>query len=185
MVLGNQSSTRPDHFDLSVHPAAGGVASNREDRVLAVRHQTEVVAPRRLRAGQRAVLQVLVSHLLPAGDDASVLPDSVVQYIDYLIANEFGGTEVPLTLGEVYGQGCDLVQEHACRVYGRQVQTLTFDERDRLVWDLLECSMDGFDRFSPSYFFHTLRQHIADAMQGAAITPNHDDSLKESEHRMT
>jgi hypothetical protein len=32
--------------------------------------------------------------------------------------------------------------------------------------------MDGFDRFSPAYFFNTLRRHIADAMQSGTIAPN-------------
>jgi hypothetical protein len=130
------------------------------------------VAPRRLRADHRAVLRALIAHLMPVEDRSTSRADLVVRYIDWLVANEGAGIEFPLTLSDLYDSGCELVQTHACNVYGCQVQAMSAIEKDKLVWDMLEGSMDGFDRFSPAYFFHTLRRHIADAMQGGAITPN-------------
>jgi hypothetical protein len=118
------------------------------------------------------VLRVLAAHLMPVDDLAAIHTDIVIRYIDYLVANEIAGPDAPLTLAEIYSSGCDLVQAHARRTYGCRVQAMTAAQQDRLVWDMLESSMDGFDRFSPAYFFNTLRRHIADAMQSGTIAPN-------------
>lgn len=171
MALGSESSTNPDLTHLPEHLEIGGVPE-RDDRVVAVRHRPGPATSRWLRADQRAVLRALVTHLLPVDDGASVQPDIVVRYIDYLVANGDAGEDAPLALGDVYVLGCDLVQAHACRTYGHRVQKMTAAEQDQLVWDMLECSMDGFDRFSPAWFFNTLRRHIADAMQSGPISPN-------------
>jgi hypothetical protein len=72
----------------------------------------------------------------------------------------------------MYRDGAGLIQQHAQRRFGCKVQAMTATQQDELVWDMLENSMDGFDRFSPAYFFHALRRHIADAIQSGVITPN-------------
>lgn len=169
MALGNEHITRSDHLHLPDHTAHAETAA---DRVLAVQHRSSAVAAGDLHADHHAVLRALIDHLMPVNDGVSVHTEIVVRYIDYLVANESAGPEVPLTLSETYRSGCELVQEHACRAYGSRVQAMPATERDRLVWDMLEGSMDGFDRFSPAYFFHTLRRHIADAMQTGMIVPN-------------
>lgn len=172
MVLGNEHTTKPDYVHMPNQDAMPGALPDRDDHVVAVRHRPSSVAPHRLRADNRALLHALVSHLMPADGEAVVQVDIVVRYIDWLVANESTGIECPLTLADVYSSGCELVQAHACRAYGCRVQAMSATELDQLVWDMLESSMDGFDRFSPAYFFHTLRRHIADAMQGGMITPN-------------
>ena len=172
MALGNEQITRPDRIHLPDHGALAGTALERDDRVVAVHHRPSTVTPRRLNADHRAVLRALIAHLMPVDDGATAQADIVVRYIDYLVANEGNGADLPLTLAEVYASGCELVQAHACRAYGCGVQAMSAVEHDRLVWDMLESSMDGFDRFSPAYFFHTLRRHIADAMQSGTISPN-------------
>lgn len=172
MALGNEHFTTVNHLGPPNHAAMAETTAERDDRVVAVRHRPSPATPGRLHADQRAVLRALAEHLMPVDDRATAHADAVIRYIDYLVANESVGQDIPLTLAEVYRSGCDLVQEHACRVYGRRVQALTAAERDELVWDMLESSMDGFERFSPAYFFHTLRRHIADAMQSGTITPN-------------
>lgn len=168
MALGNEHIARSDRPQLPEHVAVADTAE-RDDRVLAVHHRP---GARRLQADQHGVLRALVAHLMPVDDLAAVHTDVVIRYIDYLVANEGAGPDTPLTLAEIYRTGCDLVQAHACRRYGCRVQAMTAAQQDQLVWDMLESSMDGFDRFSPAYFFHTLRRHIADAMQSGTITPN-------------
>ncbi len=172
MVLGNESSSTSDRVSLQNPPAHFDTGQEWDDRVLTVSHRSASVTPDRLHADHRAVLHALVTHLMPVDDGASVQPDIVIRYIDYLVANEAGGIDAPLRLGEVYDTGCSLLQAHACRAYGRRVQKLTPTEQDQLVWDMLECSMDGFDRFSPAWFFNTLRRHIADAIESGPISPN-------------
>lgn len=172
MVVGNEHIARHESAHLSNQTAVTGVTSKREDRVVAVDHRSASVSPHRLRADHRAVLRALVDHLMPVDEMATVHADLVLRHIDWLVANECGGAEVPLTLADIYRSGCELVQDHACRTYGCRVQAMSVAEQDRLVWDMLESSMDGFDRFSPAYFFNTLRRHIADAMQTGMIAPN-------------
>jgi hypothetical protein len=157
MVLGNEHITKSDHVHMPNQDAMPGAMPDRDDRVVAVRHRPASVAPQRLRADNRALLHAPIDHLIPVDDEVLVQPDIVVRYIDWLVANERTVSEYPLTLADVYSSGCELVQAHACRAYDCRVQ---------------ESSMDGFDRFSPAYFFHTLRRHIADAMEGGMITPN-------------
>lgn len=172
MVLGNEHITRPERAHLPSQANVSGIVPERDDRVVTVGHRPASVTPHRLRADHRALLQALVAHLLPVDDGATNQTEMVVRYIDWLVANEPPGPDRPLSLADLYGSGCELVQAHACRVYGHRVQAMSSAEQDRLIWDMLESSMDGFERFSPAYFFHTLRRHIADAMQTGAITPN-------------
>lgn len=172
MVMGNEHTTNSDRVHLPDRAAFAETSVERDDRVLAVRHRSSSAASFRLHANQRAVLQALVEHLMPVDERAAAHANVVLHYIDYLVANESAGQEIPLTLAEVYNSGCELVQAHACRVYGRRVQAMSVAEVDQLIWDMLESSMDGFDRFSPAYFFHTLRRDISDAMQSGTITPN-------------
>ena len=172
MVLGNEHVTRPERAHLPNQNTIADAGQNRDDRVVAVSHRPASAAPLRLRADDRDLLRALVNHLLPVDDGATIQADIVVRYIDWLVADESAGIEYPLTLSDVYTSGCELVQAHACRVYDCRVQAMTAAELDQLVWDMLESSMDGFERFSPAYFFHTLRRHIADAMQTGVIAPN-------------
>jgi hypothetical protein len=149
---------------------AGTPSETQGDRVVAVHHRAGTA--NRLDEDQLAVLRALAGHLMPPDAPVTVDADAAIRYIEYLVASATASTESPLTLCEIYRSGCDLVQAHARRRYGCRVQAMTPIEQDQLIWDMLESSMDGFDRFSPAYFFHTLRRHIADAMEGAAMSPN-------------
>ncbi len=172
MVMGNEHIARPERAHLPNHATIPGVAPDRDDHIVAVGHRPATVMPHRLRADHRAVLRTLVDHLIPFDDGATVHAELVLRHIDWLVANEGAGVDAPLTLADLYRTGCELIQAHASRTYGCPVQAMSDAEQDQLVWDMLESSMDGFERFSPAYFFNTLRRHIADAMEGAAITPN-------------
>jgi hypothetical protein len=167
MVLGNEHHAPTGRL----YPPSSDVAG-RDDRILTVQHRSSLDTGRRLQGDQRSMLRALIAHLMPVDDMAAAHTDDVLRYIEYLIANEGASPDLPLTMGEVYRTGCDLVQDHACRRYGCRVQAMAPGQQDLLIWDMLESSMDGFDRFSPAYFFHTLRRHIADAMQSGTITPN-------------
>lgn len=174
MVLGNEqpsSSIHSPHAQGHIpdRVPAGSSPAERGDRVVSVQHRADPGAPHRLRGDQLAVLRTLAGHLMPADAPATVDADSAVHYIEYLVATEPHSVESPLSLWEVYRSGSDLVQAHARRHYGCRVQAMTAVEQDQLIWDMLESSMDGFDRFSPAYFFHTLRRHIADAMETGEI----------------
>lgn len=74
------------------------------------------------------------------------------------------GFQAALSPLQVYKISLPLVQRHAEQNYGAPVQELDEADQDKVVWDLLDKKVEGFDQFPSSAFFHTLRRHTAEGM---------------------
>lgn len=119
--------------------------------------------PRRLRVlsqDEAEALGALTGRLIPGGDELRV-----IAHIDAEL--DRAGNEravAATTFEEMYRHGLRQLQRHAETRFGRPVQALSDEERDLVLWDLLDGAMDGFDAFTPLEFFRTLRRHTADGM---------------------
>lgn len=93
----------------------------------------------------------------PGPDDAETIwvhADEIHRY----------GYQAPFSPLQVYQIAVGAIDAHARREYGAGVAELGEVDQDRVIWDMLDESIDGFDRFSPIAFFRTLRRHVSEGM---------------------
>ena len=74
------------------------------------------------------------------------------------------GFQARLSPLDVYGIGIEATENYARQRFGRPVVELEESELDETIWALLDDEVDGFEQFSSSGFFHTLRRHTAEGM---------------------
>lgn len=74
------------------------------------------------------------------------------------------GYQAPLSPLGVYEIGIEATETYAQQTFGRPLVELEESELDEIIWDLLDDEVNGFEQFSSSGFFHTLRRHTAEGM---------------------
>lgn len=65
---------------------------------------------------------------------------------------------------EVYRTALPLIDRHCRDTYGGSFVDLSEADQDRLIEDLLNNRVAGFEEFSPQAFFHVIRRHTGEGM---------------------
>lgn len=74
------------------------------------------------------------------------------------------GYQHRMTPREVYRTALPLIDRHCRDTYGGNFVDLPEADQDRLIDDLLNNRVPGFEEFSPQAFFHVLRRHTGEGM---------------------
>lgn len=73
------------------------------------------------------------------------------------------GAQAPLSPREIYRIGIAAIEDHANQQYGNGLASLSGEDQDQIIWDLLDESVP-LREFSGHAFFQVLRQHTVEGM---------------------
>ena len=74
------------------------------------------------------------------------------------------GYQHRLTPREVYRLALPAIDRYCEQTYGARFVDLSEDNQDKLIDDLYNNRVTGFDEFSPQAFFHVIRRHTGEGM---------------------